>query len=218
MGAVGRELTPNVRTESAVRNMVGAVLGPFTQGAPVTSPPPTPPSPPVQAQAAQTNLIPGRLTWYNPNGGLGFCWTLGPIQNGDLAVALTYVQMNEGGWCGKWICITYKDKMVRAQIKDECPDPICSYGHLDTTQAVWNQLGINTEVGLVTSGVSPGNANLHSISDQSSLEASIRTQVGMGSGAPISTDLETEMSRKEYKNEGVGPVGGWLIWRSGVTK
>ncbi|KXS14549.1 hypothetical protein M427DRAFT_57462 [Gonapodya prolifera JEL478] len=125
------------------------------QGAIVSqpAPPPPPASQPPPPPPPTSGTIPGRLTWYTPNGGLGFCWTLGPIQNSDLAVALTYTQMNQG-WCGQTICITYNGgPPVRARVLDECPDAICSYGHLDTTPAVWNALGINTGVGLVTSGV-----------------------------------------------------------------
>ncbi|KXS17068.1 hypothetical protein M427DRAFT_55074 [Gonapodya prolifera JEL478] len=108
----------------------------------------TPPPPPPPAYN-------GRLTFYYPNGGEGFCWTLGGISNQDRVIALTYTMMSQD-WCGVQVCISYAPTgmSTTAIIKDECPDAICSWGHMDTTPAVWDALGIPLSVGLVTSGVS----------------------------------------------------------------
>ncbi|KAJ3308809.1 hypothetical protein HDU93_005652, partial [Gonapodya sp. JEL0774] len=66
----------------------------------------------------------------------------------------TYLQLTKD-WCGANICIHYAPtgRTTTAVIKDMCPDAICEYGHMDTTPAVWDALGIDLGVGLVTSGV-----------------------------------------------------------------
>ncbi|KXS12371.1 hypothetical protein M427DRAFT_34755, partial [Gonapodya prolifera JEL478] len=96
----------------------------------------------------------GRLTYYYPNGGEGWCWKLGGISNGERAIALTYTMMSQE-WCGVNVCISYAPtgRSTTAVIKDMCPDAICSWGHMDTTTPVWDALGVPLSVGLVTSGL-----------------------------------------------------------------
>ncbi|KXS12369.1 hypothetical protein M427DRAFT_396496 [Gonapodya prolifera JEL478] len=63
--------------------------------------------------------------------------------------------MMNNDWCGVQVCISYAPtgRTTTAVIKDMCPDAVCPYGHMDTTPAVWDALGIPTSMGLVTSGV-----------------------------------------------------------------
>ncbi|KXS17656.1 glycoside hydrolase family 114 protein [Gonapodya prolifera JEL478] len=109
----------------------------------------------VPTAAAKGTDTAGTLTWYQPNGGTGACWMLGPISNDELSVALSYLQFNPA-LCGRSVCITYAptSQTVRATVKDLCPDVnVCKMGHLNGTPGVWKALGIDTNVGYISNGL-----------------------------------------------------------------
>ncbi|KAF8147941.1 RlpA-like double-psi beta-barrel-protein domain-containing protein-containing protein [Mycena galopus ATCC 62051] len=63
----------------------------------------------------------GKATYYWPNGGTGACPPYPVINNGDMAVAISLGNWNNGAYCGKTMIVTYGSKTISVIVKDLCP-------------------------------------------------------------------------------------------------
>ncbi|KAJ7081216.1 Non-catalytic module family EXPN protein [Mycena belliarum] len=78
----------------------------------------------------------GQATWYQPNGGRGACGK--PLQNGDLALALTSANFAGGRNCGKRVNVQYQGRSITAVVQDECPG--CQTNGIDLTEGAFRKL------------------------------------------------------------------------------
>ncbi|KAM5530382.1 hypothetical protein V8D89_015943 [Ganoderma adspersum] len=78
----------------------------------------------------------GDATWYIPDGRPGACGT--PIQNNDLAVALSSAQYAGGSNCFRRVQVNYQGRSVNATVMDLCA--ACVSGDIDLTEGTFQQL------------------------------------------------------------------------------
>ncbi|KAJ7076633.1 Non-catalytic module family EXPN protein [Mycena belliarum] len=78
----------------------------------------------------------GTATFYNPEGNLGACGN--PIQDTDLAVALSSDTFAGGAHCGGSVSVQYNGVSLVATVVDLCPG--CTPGGLDLTAGMFAQL------------------------------------------------------------------------------
>ncbi|KAJ6596332.1 RlpA-like double-psi beta-barrel-protein domain-containing protein-containing protein, partial [Mycena vulgaris] len=83
-------------------------------------------------------------SFYNPAGGLGACGN--PIQDGDLAVALSPDTFAAGAHCGQSISVQFNGASLIATVVDLCPG--CGPAGIDLTAGAFAQLA-NPDLGRV---------------------------------------------------------------------
>jgi hypothetical protein len=94
----------------------------------------------VKPSIMARGLVPGKMTYYYFNGGIGSC--------GRTHAETEMVVAVRNPKCGQKVAITGPDgKTVRATVVDTCPS--CDASHIDATVGVWQALGINLDKGVV---------------------------------------------------------------------
>ncbi|BGP28550.1 hypothetical protein JCM10296v2_000286 [Rhodotorula toruloides] len=96
------------------------------------------PPPATGNNLAQVSSFSGRGTWYTQDGNPGSCGQY--HKDSDFIVAVNSPQVAGGAHCGQHVTITNtaNGKTARALVADECPG--CSYGGLDLSTALFQQL------------------------------------------------------------------------------